>query len=145
MLYETWTHPPTSIGNLGFFFFAKPLRRNWKSVSMCCILNYWVTCQTRYSLTMWGLSQCHLMNIGDHLSGHSPEEISLLRLTEIADSDVRQHLLLKNLPSVLDSLLLRHTRARSTRPDEVERDVLLLYDEGLVEGGLHLYEGQTEN
>lgn len=67
-----------------------------------------------------------------------PQEVRLLGLAEVAHSHVRQHLLLQHLLGVLDPPLLGDARLGASGADEVERHVLLLNDEGLVQGGLHL-------
>ena len=48
-----------------------------------------------------------------------PEEIGLFRLTEVADTNVRQHFFLQNFPGVLHPLLFGHTGSGTTRSDEV--------------------------
>ena len=69
---------------------------------------------------------------------HAPEEVGLLGLAEVADADVRQHLLLQDLLGVLDSLLLGDAGPCATRADEVQGHVLLLNDERFVQRRLHL-------
>lgn len=50
---------------------------------------------------------------------HVAHEVGLLGLTVVRDADMRQHLLLEDLASVLDALFLRHTGLSATRADEV--------------------------
>ena len=68
---------------------------------------------------------------------HVPQEVGLPRLAELGDTDVGQHLLLQNFLGVLDPLLLGDSGPGAPGTDEIQGDVLLLNDKGLVEGGLH--------
>ncbi len=68
---------------------------------------------------------------------HVAEEVGLPRLAVVGHAHVGQRLLLQDLARVLDALLLGDAGARTARPNEVERHVLLLDDEGLVQRGFH--------
>ena len=63
-----------------------------------------------------------------------PQEISLLGLTETADPNMREELLLQNVLGVLDPLLPGHSRLRSPCANEVQCYTLLLDDECLIKG-----------
>mmetsp|Transcript_23649 Transcript_23649/g.49539 ORF Transcript_23649/g.49539 Transcript_23649/m.49539 type:complete len:250 (+) Transcript_23649:2580-3329(+) len=49
--------------------------------------------------------------------------------------NVRQHLLLQNPRRITDAIVLRHVPRRSPPPDEVQRHLLLLYDERFLQRG----------
>ena len=68
----------------------------------------------------------------------SPQEVGLLCLTEAADPDVRQQLLLQDVLGILDPVLASHTRLCPTNTDEVESNVLFLDHKGLVQRRLQL-------
>ena len=68
---------------------------------------------------------------------HVSEEVGLPGLAVVGHAHMGQGLLLQDLPGVLDTLLLGHTRPGAPRPNEVEGHILLLDDESLVQGRLH--------
>ena len=65
----------------------------------------------------------------DHIS----EEISLLGLTEAADSDVRKELFLEDVFGVLDPTFPRDAGLCSANANEIESYVLLLDDKCFVQ------------
>lgn len=74
-----------------------------------------------------------------HLSRwDSPQEVGLLGLTEVADANVRQHLLLQNFFGIFDSSLFRHARFGSSGADKVQRHILFLDDKSFIQRRLHL-------
>lgn len=64
----------------------------------------------------------------------------LLRLAVLRNAHVREHFLLEDLARVLDSLLLRDARLRTTSADEAQGHLLLLDDERLVDGRLDHFD-----
>ncbi len=75
------------------------------------------------------VSDCHMIC----LEKYSPEEIGFLGLTEAADSDVRQELLLEDVFGVLYPLLPRHPGLGTSHTNEIQSYVLLLNDEGFIQ------------
>ena len=69
---------------------------------------------------------------------HPPQKVSFPRLTKVWYTDMWQHFLLEDLPSILDPLLLRHSLPGAPGPYEVQRYVLLLHAKGLVNWRFYL-------
>ena len=71
---------------------------------------------------------------------HVAKEVGLPGLTEAADPNVREELLLEDVFGILDSLLPGHSRLGPTNTNEIESHVLLLNNKGLIQRGLELEE-----
>ena len=62
----------------------------------------------------------------------SPQEVSLLGLTEAADPNMRKQLLLQYVLGILDPVVPGHPGLSSSHTDEVEGHILFLNHKGLV-------------
>lgn len=67
-----------------------------------------------------------------------PQEVGLLGLTEVADSDMWQHLFLQNFFGIFYSSFFCHARFGSSGTDEVQRHILLLDHKRFIQRRLHL-------
>ena len=63
-----------------------------------------------------------------------PQEISLLGLTETADTNMREELLLQDVLGIFDPLLPGYTGLCSPCANEVQCHTLLLDDECFIKG-----------
>ena len=71
-----------------------------------------------------------------------PEEISLLCLTEAADSHVREKFFLQDVLGVSDPLLTSDPRLCSTDANEVQSNILLLDYKCLIQRRFQLERGE---
>lgn len=74
-----------------------------------------------------------------HSCIYSPQKVSFLGLTETADANMRQKLLLENVFGILNSFLSGHTWLGSPHSNKVESNILFLNHKSLIQRGLQLY------
>ena len=68
---------------------------------------------------------------------HVSQEVCFLCLTEITDTHMRKHLLLKNFLGILYSFFFRDSRSGSSDSNEIQGNILLLDNKCFVEGRFH--------